>query len=242
MTSAYRMLISSDSKKTDPHDRRQAMSGHALLRCTAYTVIAVIAMSACGERTGPFEPTLTRLDAPAAAVRVESQAGETHASLIKRSKSLARDIVGRATVTPAGGTLTIPEAGLLVVFPRGAVSRNLVVTATANRGNEVVYSFEPHSTKFNVPIAIAQLASLTKYKEKQGEILPEIHGGYLLHGLTDVDALGSATFAEIFPAASANRGGGTYFIFFTTHFSSYALASGILRIDVEVSNLRNFDR
>jgi hypothetical protein len=200
------------------------MSGHALLRCTAYTVIAVLAMSACGERTGPFEPTLTRLDAPISAVIAESKA-----KVIKRSKALAKDIVAKVTITPGGGTLSIPEAGLLVVFPRGAVSRNLVVTATANRGKDLVYSFEPHGTKFNQPIAIAQLSSLTTYAKKNDETRPEVHGGYLLNGPSDIDALGSATFAETFPAAFADRGGGAYVYFFTSHFSSYALASGVLR-------------
>ena len=213
------------------------MSGHALLRCTAYFAIAVLAMSACGERTGPFEPALTRLDLPVSAVRAESKA-----KVLKRSKSLAKDIVATTTVTPAGGTLSIPDAGLLVIFPKGAVSRDLVVTATANGGKDVVYSFEPHGTKFNLPIAIAQLSSLTTYAKKKGETLPDIHGGYLLGGPSDVDALGVATFSETFPAAFADRGGGTYVYFFTTHFSGFALASGILRISVDLPFLPILDR
>ncbi|HEY8174707.1 MAG TPA: hypothetical protein VIF32_03360 [Gemmatimonadaceae bacterium] len=193
-------------------------------------------MSACGERTGPLEPMLIRLDTPASAVRAESKA-----KVLKRSKALATDIVASTTVTPAGGTLSIPDAGLLVVFPKGAVSRNLVVTATANGGKDVVYSFEPHGTQFNLPIAIAQLSSLTTYGKKKGEILPDIHGGYLLRGPSDVDALGSATFSETFPAAFEDRGGGTYVYFFTNHFSGFALASGILRISVDLPNLPILD-
>src|SRR5438105_12104588 len=131
------------------------MSGHAWLRFTVYTVFAV-ATIACGERTGPFEPTLTRLDSPIVSAR-----GESKAKLVRRSSALPKDIVASATITPRGGTLTIPDAGLLIVFPPGAVSRNLVVTAKASRGKDVVYSLEPHGTTFNVPIAIAQLASLT---------------------------------------------------------------------------------
>jgi hypothetical protein len=194
-------------------------------------------MSACGERTGPFEPTLTRLDVPASAVR-----GESKAKILKRSKALAKDIVATATITPGGGTLGIPEAGLLVVFPRGAVSSNLVVTATANRGKEVVYSFEPHGTKFNQPVAIAQLASLTTYAKQKGETRPDIHGGYLLLGPADVDALGTGKFSETFPAAFAERGGGEYVYFFTSHFSGYSLASGILGAKADLPDLPILDR
>jgi hypothetical protein len=230
------MLIEYDSKKSIHHDRRQAMSGHALLRCTVYTVIAAAAVS-CGERTGPFAPALTRLDVPVSAARAESKA-----KVIKRSKALATDVVATATITPSGGTLSIPEAGLLVVFPRGAVTRNLVVTATANRGKEVVYSFEPHGTKFDQPIAIAQLSSLTTYEKKEGETQPDVHGGYLLQGPSDIDALGFATFSETFPAAFADGGGVTYVYFFTSHFSSYAMASGLLHVGVDLASLPILDR
>src|SRR5229473_196316 len=95
------------SKKTALHDRRQAMSGHPLLRCTVYTVIAVFAMSACGERTGPLEPTLSRLETSPASAR-----GDSHAKILKRSKALKGDLQATATVTPNGGTLAIPDAGL----------------------------------------------------------------------------------------------------------------------------------
>ena len=125
------------------------MSGHPLLRCTVYTVIAVFAMSACGERTGPLEPTLSRLETSPASAR-----GDSHAKILKRSKALKGDLQATATVTPNGGTLAIPDAGLLVVFPRGAVSRNLVVTVEAHGGKDLVYSFEPHGTHFSQPIEI----------------------------------------------------------------------------------------
>jgi hypothetical protein len=210
------------------------MSGHPLLRCTVYTVFAVAVVS-CGERTGPLAPTLVRLDEPALAARAESKA-----KLIKRSKNLASDVAARATITPGGGILTIPEAGLLLVFPRGAVSKNLVVTATANRGKEVVYSLEPHGTTFNLPIAIAQLTSLTTYEKKSGETKPQLHGGYLLNGPSDIDGLGSASFSETFPAALADRAGGTYAYFYTYHFSSYALASG-LRASADLPSLPILD-
>ena len=214
------------------------MSGHALLRCTVYTVIAVVATSACGERTGPSEPTLARLETSPAAAKSESQA-----KIVKRSKALKGDLLATTTVTPGGGTLAIPDAGLLVVFPRGAVSKNLVVTVKAHSGKDIVYSFEPHGTRFSQPIAISQLLSLTTYAKKAGETQPDLHGGYLPNGLSDVDALGVGTFSESFPAAYGVRGTDTYVVFATTHFSGYALASGMFRIVVDFPfRLPDFDR
>lgn len=204
------------------------MSGHPLIRCTVCTVIAVVAMTACGERTGPLEPTLTRLETSPAAAKAED-----HSKVIKRSKALKGDLFASATVTPNGGTLAIADAGLLVVFPRGAVSKNLVVTVKAHSGKDILYSFEPHGTRFSQPIAIAQLLSLTTYAKKGGEARPDIHGGYLLNGQKDIDALGVGTFSESFPAVYGVRGTSTYVVFATNHFSGYALASGLLRIDVE---------
>src|SRR5438552_6345658 len=181
------------------------MLGHALLRCTVYTVIAVVAMSACGERTGPSEPTLARLETSPAAAKSESQA-----KIVKRSKALKGDLLATTTVTPGGGTLAIPDAGLLVVFPRGAVSKNLVVTVKAHSGKDVVYSFDPHGTRFNQPIAIAQLLSLTTYAKKNGETRPEIHGGYLPNGPKDVDAAGVGAFSESFHAEYGTHATKTY--------------------------------
>jgi len=214
------------------------MSGHPLLRCTVCTVFAVAAMTACGERTGPLEPTLARFETSPAAVK-----GEDHSKVIKRSKALKGDLLATTTVTPNGGTPAIPDAGLLVVFPRGAVSKNLIVTVNAHSGKDVVYSFEPHGTRFNQPIAIAQLLSLTTYAKKAGENRPEIHGGYLLNGPRDVDATGLGTFSESFRAEYGTHASKTYVVFATNHFSGYALASGLLRASGEFPfRLPDFDQ
>jgi hypothetical protein len=141
---------------------------------------------------------------------------------------LKDDIIATTTVTPAGGSLQIPEAGLLVVFPAGAVSRNLVISVKAQRGKDIVYFFEPHGTQFSVPITIAQQLSVTTYAKKNGEKRPEILGGYLLHGEQDVDGQGNGSFSETFPTSYGNHANHAYVVFTTSHFSGYALASGLL--------------
>jgi hypothetical protein len=197
------------------------MSANAVRRRTV--VITIFAgLIGCGERPGPVEPGLTRFDSPLSA----AQGHQERAKIIQRAERLKAAVVARTTVTPEGGTLLIEEAGLMVVFPRGAVSRNLVVTAKAHRGKAIIYSFDPHGTQFNRPVAIGQLLSATKYDRKKREHQPELHGGYLAHGEGDVDALGVGTFSETFGTTYAERAKGTYVFFVTSHFSGFALASG----------------
>jgi hypothetical protein len=195
------------------------MSRYAVRRCIGVTLL--LAVFACDERPGPLEPTLQ----PGPATLQLARAGHgKRAKLIRRAKSLKREIVASATITPSGGTLRIEDAGLVVFFPRGAVSEKVVVTATAARGHELVYSFEPHGITFRVPIVIAQELSRSRYSRRHGEETPEVQGGYL--DANAVDAAGEATLAEAFPAFYREHRGKTYIVFATTHFSPYALASG----------------
>src|SRR4051794_37268543 len=65
-------------------------------------------------------------------------------SVVQRVVPLQQDYVASTTIGAAGGTLRIPEAGLTVTFPAGAVSAPVTVRATALAGSSVAYRFEPH--------------------------------------------------------------------------------------------------
>jgi hypothetical protein len=195
------------------------MPVHSMLRCATYSFI-VVALAGCGDRSGPVEPRLSRVESEAA-----QASGKTRAALVKRSRPLKGDLVARQTITAAGGTIVIEGAGLIVHFPAGAVSGDLDVSVTAHRGKHVVYSFEPHGARFAQPLTIGQLLSSTTYTRKS-EHSPELHGGYLSRGLQDVSATGVGAFTETFAAAFVTQGGGAFVVFQTTHFSAYAVASG----------------
>src|SRR6185503_13679279 len=146
--------------------------------------------------------------------------------LLRRTVELERDIVASTTVTPEeGGWLWIEQAGLVVYFPRGAVSAPLAVTVTANKGGKVVYTFEPHGTVFSQPIWVGQLLLQTEANVPRGTTRPEIWAGYLADGLADIGIDGTGSFAETFDAWLYGNGNDTYALFTTTHFSGYALAS-----------------
>ena len=197
------------------------MSRHAVRRCIG--VALVTTLIACGERPAPTAPGLTTFDAPAQLLRAGNA---KQAKVLGRANRLKHDVSASALISPAGGFLGIAEAGLLVYFPRGAVSQSVVVTVTAQRGKDLVYSFEPHGLTFNVPIVVAQELSFSAYSRKQGESSPEVQGGYLAGGTADIDASGTASLAEAFPVRYREYAGRTYLLFTTTHFSSYTFASG----------------
>lgn len=208
------------------------MSLHVVARRTAFTLFAA-GLVGCGDQSALLAPDPTRRGDTASAQRGTSAA---RAKILKRSTRLRDDVVATFTLTPAGGSFTIEDAGLLVHFPPDAVSSDLIITATAHRGDRVVYSFEPHGTVFNEPIMIAQLMSHT-VERRRGPNGPDVRGGYLARSLGDVDATGFGAFAETFDTHYAGRGKDPYIVFFTEHFSGYALASGRKSVSVDAPEL-----
>lgn len=75
---------------------------------------------------------------------------------IQRTKPLPAPITVTKTIGYYGGTLSIPAAGVTVTVPRGALSRNTVITMTARAGSLVAYDFSPHGITFNKPLSFSQ--------------------------------------------------------------------------------------
>ena len=73
-----------------------------------------------------------------------------------RTTPLASDIVVSKTIGALGGTITIPNAGLTIVVPALAVSKNTAFKITARKGSYLAYDMEPHGTKFLVPLVATQ--------------------------------------------------------------------------------------
>jgi hypothetical protein len=73
-----------------------------------------------------------------------------------RTKPLASDIVVSKTIGALGGTLSIPGAGLTVVVPPLAILKNTAFKVTARKGSYIAYDFEPHGTKFLLPLVMTQ--------------------------------------------------------------------------------------
>jgi hypothetical protein len=114
---------------------------------------------------------------------------------LRRTTPLAAPLTVTATIGSAGGTIAIPEAGVSVLVPQGALDKPTVITMTARSGELVAYDFAPHGITFAKPLTFTQqlrgtnaslltapLLSLGYYKDaslltKTGGLISELLGG-----------------------------------------------------------------
>jgi hypothetical protein len=80
----------------------------------------------------------------------------TSNTAVQRTKPLAAPITVTKEIGYYGGTLSIPEAGVTVVVPRGALMRTTTITMTARAGSLLAYDFSPTGTKFYKPLVFTQ--------------------------------------------------------------------------------------
>jgi hypothetical protein len=201
-------------------------------RLAAFAVLTVL--PACGDRSivGPSE-----LRGPASAKTTTG--GTVSLPLITRTQPLSRDYSTSATVGLLGGVLVIPNAGLTVIIPPGALTKATKITVTAHAGSLVSYSFAPHGITFALPISVLQLASLTNVANNP-LLISRVYGGYLPNDQADISG-GVGAFSEVFRTALIPAGlmVGPAILFRTRHFSGYAFASG--RSPEECAELDGFE-
>jgi hypothetical protein len=179
-------------------------------------VLAAAALSACGsESTQPTAlistggPVLELFD-PALEVDV-----------LQRSTPLLHNFAAAAVIGRAGGTITLPEAGLSIYFPQNSVFIPTLVTVVAVPGTSVAYTFQPHGLVFRRPPVIAQdLRGTAAFGDPavrgrlEGAYLPDLAG---LIGIT-------ARVREVRPTRVDVERGMMYFD--VDHFSTYVASSG----------------
>lgn len=127
-----------------------AMLPRSLARMLIPGIIAALSWLACSDTTfGPVAPppVASRSGAGDPALRAEAMVRET---------TLARQLFVRAIIGAEGGTLSLPEAGLTLVVPPGAVRSPTTFTATALAGGAVAYDFGPHGSIFPVALQVVQ--------------------------------------------------------------------------------------
>ena len=117
---------------------------------------------------------------------------------VTRTVPLLQNISVSALIGQDGGTISIPAAGLTLVVPPGAVTSSTKFTATALAGRLVAYEFEPHGTKFPVPLQFTQ--DLTKLSLVGAVTAPVLDGAYFTDTSKLNQNLGRAAASEILPA------------------------------------------
>ena len=75
---------------------------------------------------------------------------------LQRTNGLASAITVTEVIGGAGGTLSIPAAGVMVTVPMGALIAPVTITMTARAGTLVAYDFAPHGITFAKPLVFTQ--------------------------------------------------------------------------------------
>lgn len=127
-----------------------------LTRSFAMFAALCVAAASCGEPVAPDQAT-----PPGGRHGLLSGVTGVLTAVLQRTLPLSHDYSASATIGTAGGSIRIPEAGFTITFPAGAVSAPVTVTATALKGSNVAYRFEPHGLVFAKEPTITQDLSLT---------------------------------------------------------------------------------
>ena len=197
-------------------------------RTQAFAALGALAMiaAACTADRAPLAPEPAPPAAEVSADRPDARpdlAGAAPAAIgqansLVRDEPLADDISVTQIIGPAGGELEIPQAGLRVFVPRGALPRATPITATALKGAMVAYEFGPHGTKFAVPVVMLQKTAHTDFATLPTGAL--VQGAYF----TGRDALDPVArkvkVAEVIPTLGMSTGDGIAFL--AWHFSGYS--------------------
>ena len=130
------------------------------------------------------------------------------------------------TITPWGGTLTIPESDFTMTFPVGAVSQPTLITVTSDP-QYVAYKMSPAGITFAKPVVVTQrLRQTAAYG--QPLTTTKLFGAYISDDVLDLSTLVHALEIEL--SATIFAPGSSTLPEITTwtvnHFSRYMLASG----------------
>jgi hypothetical protein len=126
------------------------------LRRLVALAVGALTLASCGGET----PTLPRLQQSAPEAPASDLLGGLTSLLgvngLQRTQALAAPITVSQSIGPDGGTLAIPQAGVTVTVPRGALAATTKITMTARAGTLVAYDFAPHGITFAKPLVFSQ--------------------------------------------------------------------------------------
>jgi hypothetical protein len=193
----------------------------SISKVLTFTVLAAT-LAACGDGasiTAPGEPASSlRADGsvPDAAMAVLPTTPTTALRPVTRTVPVG-DLYVTKVIGPLGGTISLSSAGLTVTVPRGAVAANTTFQIHALAGTAIAYEFEPHGTKFPVPLIVRQ--------SLQGTTTPLAMPSFVAGYFADKSQIVSSTLANVTEEIPVI--GGMGFVSFPVwHFSGYLVSSG----------------
>jgi hypothetical protein len=141
--------------------------------------------------------------------------------VLQRRVALPSNITATKIIGSAGGTLSLPDAGLTINVPAGAVSYPTAFSVTALAGRPVAYEFGPHGTKFAKQLTMTQDLRVTFVDSRLVSYM-HFHAGYFSSSTNLINNLLRAIVSELLPATTdADR---MVVRFNVSHFSGYLVA------------------
>jgi hypothetical protein len=198
------------------------MIRNRLLRSFAFLAGAVL-IASCGtdaaapDVTGPSGQSDPALSGPA----TDAAGREFHA--LWWGHSLSSGVQVSKTIDQSGGVLTIPETGLTMDFPAGAVSGPITITVTADQ-DYVAYKMDPAGTKFLQDVTVTQSLSNTTISGQP--LQSQLYATYIADD--SVSLSGRVPVIEIEPSKTVfypNSSLPQSHVWIIRHFSRYMLAS-----------------
>ena len=127
------------------------------LRHLAALAFGALALASCAndQPTAVSRPQASAPGAPSASL-LGSLTSLLSVNGLQRTTPLAAPITVSKAIGTDGGTLSIPEAGVTVFVPRGALTQPTTLTMTARAGSLVAYDFAPHGITFAKPLVFTQ--------------------------------------------------------------------------------------
>lgn len=151
-------------------------------------VVVSVSLAACGatDSTAPSTPSAASHQTIAAPDGANANVvgdllgsvlgSPTTITPVLRDTPLAKSITVTKNIGILGGTIAIPQAGLVIVVPPLAVTGTKTISVTALAGDKLAYEFAPHGLKFTLPLVATQ--NITKTHNSGGGLLGVLKLGY----------------------------------------------------------------
>lgn len=137
----------------------------------------------------------------------------------QRTSPLPSSITVTQAIGINGGTLSLPQAGVTITVPVGALTATTLISMTARGGSVIAYDFAPHGTTFAKPVVFTQALAGTNVSPL---LMPLIQLGYYADP-TDLTTLGGSVTEFISGSVNLVNGSFTSSIM---HFSGYMISCG----------------
>lgn len=119
--------------------------------------------------------------------------------VLQRREALASPVTVTKSIGYWGGTISVPNTGLTIRVPQGAVSSTTEFSVTALPGRAIAYEFGPHGKQFSKPLTFEQDLRVSMLNEWQLQRV-KLQGGYFEDTSGLIDGLLRALVKELLPA------------------------------------------